>query len=148
MMELVGDVLVGARVLDLFAGTGALGLEALSRGARYCDFVENGPAALHSLKANVAALRLREKTRIYDRDAIPFVERLPADRYDITFADPPYGSRKLDRVVKYWQTVPFTALLVLEHAPDHEGLPPGRRHRFGDSAVTVLRAPGPGHTAD
>ena len=141
MMEMIAGDLAGARVLDLFAGTGALGLEALSRGARYCDFVENGPAALHSLKANVAALRLKEKTRIYDRDAIPFVERLPEARYDIAFADPPYGSRKLDRVVKYWRQVPFTTLLVLEHAPDHEGIPRGTRRRFGESVVTVLRAP-------
>jgi 16S rRNA (guanine966-N2)-methyltransferase len=140
IMEMIGDDLAGARVLDLFAGTGAIGLEALSRGARYCDFVENGPAALHSLKANVAALRVREKARIYDRDAIPFVERLQPGRYDIAFADPPYGSRKLDRVVKYWQQVPFTTHLVLEHAPDHEGLPRGTRRRFGDTAVTVLRA--------
>lgn len=141
MMDMIAGDIAGARVLDLFAGTGALGLEALSRGARYCDFVENGPSALHSLKANVAALRLREKTRIYDRDAIPFVERLPVDRYDITFADPPYGSRKLDRVVKYWKRVPFTTLLVLEHAPDHEGIPRGIRQRFGDSVITVLRVP-------
>jgi 16S rRNA (guanine966-N2)-methyltransferase len=140
MMDMIAADIAGARVLDLFAGTGALGLEALSRGARYCDFVENGPSALHSLKANVAALRLREKTRIYDRDAIPFVERLPVDRYDIAFADPPYGSRKLDRVVKYWRRVPFTSLLVLEHAPDHEGLPRGTRRRLGDSVITVLRA--------
>lgn len=140
MMDMIAAELPGARVLDLFAGTGALGLEALSRGARYCDFVENGPAALHSLKANVAALRVREKTRIYDRDAIPYVERLSADRYDITFADPPYGSRKLDRVISYWKAVPFTRLLVLEHAPDHEGIPRGTRQRFGDSAITVLRA--------
>jgi 16S rRNA (guanine966-N2)-methyltransferase len=140
MMDMIGGDIAGARVLDLFAGTGALGLESLSRGARYCDFVENGPAALHSLKANVAALRLREKARIHDRDAIPFVERLPADRYDITFADPPYGSRKLDRVVKYWRRVPFTTLLVLEHAPDHQGLPRGTRRRLGDSVITVLRA--------
>lgn len=140
MMGMIADAISGARVLDLFAGTGALGLEALSRGARYCDFVENGPAALHSLKANVAALRLREKTRIYDRDAIPFVERLAADRYDIAFADPPYGSRKLDRVVRQWLAVPFSTLLVLEHDPAHEGLPQGTRRRFGDSAVTVLRA--------
>lgn len=141
IMEMIAADLAGARVLDLFAGTGAIGLEALSRGAKYCDFVENGPAALHSLKANVAALRVREKTRIYDRDAIPFVERLAAGRYDITFADPPYGSRKLDRVVKYWKAVRFTTVLVLEHAPDHEGIPRGTRRRFGDSAVTVLRAP-------
>jgi 16S rRNA (guanine966-N2)-methyltransferase len=102
--------------------------------------VENGPAALHSLKANVAALRLREKTRIYDRDAIPFVERLDADRYDIAFADPPYGSRKLDRIVRYWQAVPFAGVLILEHAADHEDLPRGTRRRFDDSAITMLRA--------
>ncbi len=62
----------GRRVLDLFAGTGALGLEALSRGAASVDFVENGAPALHSLKANVAALRLKSRCRIYKRDAIPF----------------------------------------------------------------------------
>lgn len=140
IMDMIADALAGARVVDLFAGTGALGLEALSRGARYCDFVENGPSAIHSLKANVAALRAREKTRIYDRDAIPFVERLPADRYDIAFADPPYNSRKLDRVIRYWQQVPFATHLVLEHAPDHEDLPRGSRRLVGDSAVTVLRA--------
>lgn len=142
MMDMVGDDLKGARLLDLFAGTGALGLEALSRGGRYCDFVENGPAALHSLKANVAALRLGAKGRVYDRDAIPFVERLDADRYDVAFADPPYGSRKLDRVIARWRDVPFSRILVLEHAPDHEGIPRGTRQRFGDSAITLLRAPG------
>lgn len=138
-MELLGDALQGARVADLFAGSGAVGLEALSRGARYCDFVENGPAALHSLKANVAALRVREKARIYDRDAIQFVERLEAGRYDIAIADPPYGSRKLDRVVAYWQQVPFAALLLLEHATDHEGVPRGERRVLGDTTITLLR---------
>lgn len=139
MVRLAGEALQGARLLDLFAGTGAIGLEALSRGGRYCDFVENSPSALHSLKANIAALRARAKCRVYDRDAIPFVERLAADRYDITFADPPYGSRKLDRVLAYWRDVPFSTLLVFEHAADHEGVPRGTTQRFGDSAVTVLR---------
>jgi 16S rRNA (guanine966-N2)-methyltransferase len=142
IMELVADDLHGARVLDLFAGTGALGLEAISRGARYCDFVENGPAAVHSLKANVATLRAKEKCRIYDRDAIPYVERLDADRYDLAFADPPYESRKLNRIVTRWQDVPFARVLVLEHAPEHPDLPPGRTRRFGDSAITILRARG------
>lgn len=139
MMELIADDLVGARIVDLFAGTGALGLEALSRGAKYCDFVENGPSALHSLKANVAALRVGEKARIYDRDAIPFVERLAPDRYDIALVDPPYGSRKLDRVVQYWQRVPFSTILVFEHMVEHEGLPRGVTRRFGDTSVTLLR---------
>jgi 16S rRNA (guanine966-N2)-methyltransferase len=139
MMALVGNAVDGATVLDLFAGTGALGLEALSRGARSCDFVENGASALHSLKANLALFRLRDRVRVFKRDAIPFVERLPAGRYDITFADAPYGSRKLDRVVQQWLAVPFSSLLVLEHAPDHVLPVRGDTHRVAESAITVLR---------
>jgi 16S rRNA (guanine966-N2)-methyltransferase len=146
MMQMLMADLAGARVLDLFAGSGALGLEALSRGARYCDFVENGPAAIHSLKANVAALRVREKCRIFDRDAIPFTDRLQPDRYDIVMADPPYGSRKLDRVLQAWRSVPFSRVLVLEHAPDHEGVPAAaedwallERRVIDDTVITVLR---------
>jgi len=141
MMRLVEEELEKARVLDLFAGTGAIGLEAMSRGARYADFVENGPSALHSLKANVAALRVKERVRIFDRDAIPFTERLiEPHRYDIAFADPPYGSRKLDRIVARWKVLPFSRVLVMEHASTHEGLPRGTTRRFDDSAITVLRS--------
>lgn len=139
MMKLIADDLEKARVLDLFAGTGAIGLEAMSRGARYADFVENGPSALHSLKANVAALRVKDRVRVFDRDAIPFVERLTEQRYDIAFADPPYGSRKLDRIVQRWQEMQFSRVLVLEHATDHEGLPRGLTRSFGESSITLLR---------
>ena len=144
IMKLIAGDLRGARVLDLFAGTGALGLEAMSRGAGSCDFVESEGAALHSLKANVAALRLRDRTRIFDRDAIPFVERLPAGAYDVALADPPYGSRKLDRIVAQWQREPFSRVLVLEHAADHRGLPGAPAFTVDETAVTVLRAPAGG----
>lgn len=132
--------LPGARILDLFAGSGALGLEALSRGAGSCDFVENGPAALHALKANVAAMRARDMSRIFRRDAIPFVDQLPCFAYDIALADPPYGSRKLDRVLERWLEVPFSRLLAIEHGAETELPMKGSRHRVGDSVVTVLRA--------
>ncbi len=141
-MAAVIDELRGARVLDLFAGTGALGLEALSRGARSCDFVENGPAAIHALKANVAALRARARSRIFLRDAIPFVERLPRAAYDIAFADPPWGSRKLDRVLGTWLDTPFSRVLVLEHAPEHALPARGASRRVGDAMITVYRARG------
>ncbi len=137
-MDMLGDVLEGARTLDLFAGTGALGLEALSRGARTCDFVENNPAALHSLKANIAALHARDRCRIFKRDAIPFVEKLDAGAYDIAFADPPYGSRKLDRIVGRWVEVPFATLLVLEHAADQAPPARGRTHTIDDTTITIL----------
>jgi 16S rRNA (guanine966-N2)-methyltransferase len=130
-----------ARVLDLFAGSGALGLEALSRGARSCDFVENNPSALHALKANVARLPVRRNARIFKRDAIPFVERLPAHCYDLAFADPPYGSRKLERVLARWQAEPFSRILVLEHSAEHALPIRGISRRLDDTMVTVLRAP-------
>jgi len=139
LMELLQPVLSGARVADLFAGTGALGLEALSRGARHCDFVEDNPAALHALKANVAALRLRTRTRIFVKDAIPFAERLGPAAYDVVFADPPYGSRKLDRIVDRWLAVPFCSVLALEHSPEHELPVAGVQRRIRDTVVTVLR---------
>lgn len=127
----------GRRVLDLFAGTGALGLEALSRGARSADFVETRPASLHALRANVAALRVRDRTRIFKRDALPFAAALDADAYDVAFVDPPYGSRMLDRVVESWRVQGFARLLVAEHARDHD-LPAGARRRvFEDTAVTI-----------
>ncbi len=127
----------GATVLDLFAGTGALGLEALSRGARSVDFVETLPGSLHALKANVAALHVRDRTRIFRRDALPFAAALDAGAYDLAFADPPYRSRMLDRLIESWQATPFAGLLVVEHAADHV-LPRGL-HRFehGDTVVTV-----------
>jgi 16S rRNA (guanine966-N2)-methyltransferase len=138
-LDLLEKDLKGARCLDLFAGTGALGLEALSRGAKSCDFVENGPSAIHSLKANVAALHARGKTRIFDRDAIPFVERITQIGYEIAFADPPYGSRKLDRVIKRWKEQPFSAILSVEHAPEHELPFRGRSKRVGESMVTIYQ---------
>lgn len=140
-LDLLRNDLPGARCLDLFAGSGALGLEALSRGARSCDFVENGAAAVHSLKANVAALRARAQARIFDRDAIPFVRRINQTAYDIAFVDPPYGSLKLDRVLERWLEVPFSRIICLEHAPDHALPAQGTRHRFGESALTILRSP-------
>ncbi|HEY6218910.1 MAG TPA: RsmD family RNA methyltransferase, partial [Gemmatimonadaceae bacterium] len=66
-------VLKDARVLDLFAGTGALGLEALSRGAASADFVETRGSSLHALKSNIASLRMRERTRVFKKDALHFV---------------------------------------------------------------------------
>jgi 16S rRNA (guanine966-N2)-methyltransferase len=129
----------GARVLDLFAGTGALGLEALSRGARSADFVEFRPASLHALKANVTALGLKRHTRIFKRDAIPFAESLAVDAYDVVFCDPPYGSRILDRVLRAWEERRFARVFVAEHAPAH-ALPAGeRRLTFPETVVTVYR---------
>jgi 16S rRNA (guanine966-N2)-methyltransferase len=139
LLDAIGGDVQGARVLDLFAGSGALGLEALSRGARSTDFVEFRPASLHALKANVAALGLRRQTRIFKRDAIPFAEALGTDSYEVAFADPPYGSKILDRVLEAWRRRRFSRVFAAEHDPAHD-LPPGaQRLTFPEAVVTVYR---------
>ncbi len=139
-VSLVAAELRDALVLDLFAGSGALGLEALSRGARAVDFVENGAGALHALKANVAMLRATQRCRIYKRDALPWVDQLGAGAYPVAFADPPYGSKKLDRIVARWREVPFADVLIIEHHKDHEIGAEGKRYEFdGPTCVTILR---------
>jgi 16S rRNA (guanine966-N2)-methyltransferase len=137
----LGEALLGARFLDLFAGTGAVGLEALSRGAASCDFVENGSSAIHALKANVAKVKARGRARVFLKDAIPFVERLSAGAYDIAYCDPPYGSKKLDRVLARWLAVPFAPILIVEHAPEHALPQGGTTLRIDDAMATILRAP-------
>ncbi len=143
LADLLAAELTGARVIDLFAGTGALGLEALSRGARSADFVETRPASLHALRANVAALHVRERTRIYKRDAIPFAAALPAGAYDLAFADPPYGSRMADRVIESWLARPYARVLAVEHDAAQPLPAGGKKHGFGDTAVTIYRAAAP-----
>jgi 16S rRNA (guanine966-N2)-methyltransferase len=144
VLDLLAMDLAGARVLDLFAGTGALGLEALSRGAKTADFVETRPSSLHALKANIGLLRVLDRTRVFKRDALPFAASLSEWRYDIAFVDPPYESRMLDRVIDHWNAVPFSRILVAEHARTHV-LPRGELQRvYDDTAITIYRRSLPG----
>ena len=139
LLDLLAADVKDARVLDLFAGTGALGLEALSRGARGADFVETRPSSLHALRANIASLRVRDRVRVFKRDALPFAAALESGSYDITFVDPPYESRMLDRVLDHWRERRFSAILAVEHAREH-ALPRGSQRRtFDETAVTIYR---------
>ena len=141
LLVMLASDLPKARVLDLFAGTGALGLEALSRGGLSADFVEIRPSSLHALRANIAALRVRERTRVFKRDALPFANALSSGSYDIAFADPPYESRMLDRLIENWLATHFSRVLAVEHAVTHK-LPSGADRRvFEESAVTIYRDP-------
>jgi 16S rRNA (guanine966-N2)-methyltransferase len=139
MLDALEPDLRGVRVLDLFAGTGALGLEAISRGAARADFVETRPSSLHALRANVALFRLRDRTRIFKRDALPFAGALPEDAYGIAFADPPYGSRMLDRVLDAWRARRFSPVLAVEHAASHDLPRPERRLVFDETVVAIYR---------
>src|ERR1700716_3667039 len=84
--------LPGARVLDLFAGSGALGLEALSRGAIAAGFVENDPQSIRGPQENIQALGAQDLATIHRKPALPFAEGLGAVDFDVAFADPPYAS--------------------------------------------------------
>jgi 16S rRNA (guanine966-N2)-methyltransferase len=141
LLDLLAAEVPRARVLDLFAGSGALGLEALSRGAASCDFVEFRPASLHALRANVTRLRVRERVRVFAKDAVPFAESLAEGTYEVAFADPPYESRVLDRVLAAWRSRRFARVLAVEHARDHRlPGPAGERRTAGDTAITIFRA--------
>lgn len=140
LLDMLADDLAGVPALDLFAGTGALGLEAISRGALSADFVETRPSSLHALKANIASLRLRERTRVFKKDAVQFAAALTTpEHYAVAFADPPYESRQLDRVIASWQVNRFARVLAVEHAATHPLPAGGTRVQFDDSAVTVYR---------
>ncbi|MBT3071611.1 16S rRNA (guanine(966)-N(2))-methyltransferase RsmD [Rhodomicrobium sp. Az07] len=86
-----GPPLEGARVLDLFAGTGALGLEALSRGAAYCLFVEDEAAARGAIRENIEALGLTGASKLWRRDATKLGTAAPMQPFQLVFADPPYA---------------------------------------------------------
>lgn len=86
-----GDRLKGGRVLDLFAGTGALGIEALSRGASYALFVEEGVEARGLIRTNIESLGLTGRSRVFRRDATRLGEAGTVAPFDLVFADPPYG---------------------------------------------------------
>jgi 16S rRNA (guanine966-N2)-methyltransferase len=139
-MSILAPELPGARVLDLFAGSGALGLEALSRGATHATFVELAPASLEALRANIGALDVGGRTTVRRGDALRFAQGLAAGEYDIAFADPPYGADAADRLVALFRATPFTRILSVEHPADRrvEG---DQTRRYGDTAVTFCRAP-------
>jgi 16S rRNA (guanine966-N2)-methyltransferase len=130
-----------ARVLDLYAGSGALGLEALSRGAAHVTFVERASAALRTLRENIERLGAGSAVAIVREDALRYLEKLDAGAFDVAFADPPYGEGLAGAVVRVWQQTPFARVLWLEHRVSDE-LPvwPGTRtRRYGDTLITCLR---------
>ena len=130
----------GARVLDLFAGSGALGFEALSRGAVSADFVELHRFALATLKANVKTLKVDDRAAIHRADALRFAERLHPGQYDVAFADPPYAGQEAARLVAMFRLNAFARIFSIEHPADR-AIPGDDTRRYGDTAVTFIYAP-------
>ena len=140
-MSILQHDLPDARVLDLFAGSGALGLEALSRGAARAEFVEVGARSLRALRDNADALGAGEAAVIHRGDALRFIDGLGAGAFDVAFADPPYRLGLAERVVARWLAVPFADVLSVEHAADEPMPPGGDTRRYGDTAITFYREP-------
>ena len=140
-MAILGERLRGATVVDLFAGSGAMGLEALSRGAARCDFVELSPGSLAALGRNLAALGVdRSATRVHRADALRFAAKLEPLAFDVAFADPPYTTAHASRIAALFRERPFARILGVEHDV-HEDVGPGDHRRYGRTVLTFLEAP-------
>ncbi len=126
LFSILGTRVAGRQVLDLFAGTGSLGLEALSRGARRAVFVDRATAAV--LRDNAAHTHLEEKAQILGSDVFAALERFAAsgERFGLVFCDPPYRRGLWERVLMALDVSPLLtedALLVIEHGTDETTVP-------------------------
>ena len=138
-MSIVHPSLPDARVLDLFAGSGALGIEALSRGAASADLVETALPSLAAIGENLALVGAGDRARVHRTDAVRFIEGLSASAYDVAFADPPYEAGLSQKVATLWLAVPFAAVLGVEHRWFEKMPAGGEKRRYGDSAITFYR---------
>lgn len=144
----LGAAVDGARCLDLFAGTGALGIEALSRGAAECVFVDSNPAAVRTIRENLTKTHLEDRARVIRSDAAAFLRRPPAGPFDLAFLDPPYAIalQTLRTILSLLEAhLDRSAIFVLTRPKrsDTDVIPVdwliGRRLSYGDAAILVCR---------
>ena len=147
IFNMVGARIEGARVLDLFAGSGALGIEALSRGAANVTFVDREPRGLAILRQNLDALGLKDRANVIRGDVVRWLETAPdaVKSAGFVFLDPPYDDVVLDRALKVLdREVDGGATVLAEHSrrqelPTLTRLKVDRQRRYGDTMVTVLK---------
>ena len=132
--------LAGASVLDLFAGSGALGLEALSRGAARVEFVERARPCLEALLENVRRLGVEDRVQIRRADAGRHARTLPRAVFDIALADPPYATDHAATLVAIFRETAFARILCVEHRSS-VSLSGDRTYTYGDVSVTFCNAP-------
>jgi 16S rRNA (guanine966-N2)-methyltransferase len=153
LMDTLTPRLPGARVLDLFAGAGGVGLEALSRGAAHATFVERDTRAVAALRANVETLGVAAQARVERADARVALERLAREeaRFDIVFLDPPYEDDTVTPTLERLGALPLLAadgVVIAQHltkrAPPAENgrLTAFRTRRFGETTLTFFRTGG------
>jgi 16S rRNA (guanine966-N2)-methyltransferase len=146
IFNLVGPGIEDAYVIDLFAGSGALGIEALSRGASAVTFVDREPRGLAILRQNLEALDLKDRAHVVRGDVVRWLESSPDDlaRAGFVFLDPPYDDVVLDAALRVLDRTVSGATVVAEHSRRHElptqiRLRVDRQRRYGDTMVTVFR---------
>lgn len=125
--------IVGARCLDLFAGTGALGLEALSRGAKYCQFVENQGPAANLLRDALLTLEAGSRGEVQQEDATKFLGRAKQEPFDLVFLDPPFASNLLETVLNQLTDSPLLskdALIYVEYASSQSPVIPATWEQY------------------
>ena len=152
LMHAYGDPVSDARVLDLFAGTGALGIEAVSRGAAFALFIDNGAEARALLRQNVEALGLGGVTKVYRRDATRLGAVHPLEPFSLVFLDPPYGKELAEQALLSLRDGGWLApqaLLVVEEAMSAkfaapEGFAELERRVYDDTEFVILRSSEPG----
>ncbi len=146
LFAILGDRVPDARVLDLYAGSGAIGIEALSRGASHADFVERSRRAREAIERNLAATKLADAARVHPIDVERFLAdtRTDAPPWDLVVLDPPYEVRAI--VAPLRALVPHLApgaVVVAKHfwrteIPAVHGLVPLRERRFGETMLSLL----------
>jgi len=147
LVHAYGDPITDARVLDLFAGTGALGLEALSRGARFALFVDEAAEARALIRANVEALALGGVTKVFRRDAAKLGEIGATEPFNLIFCDPPYGKGLAEQSLASARNGGWLAplaLVVVEEAAKAKFKPPDgfeefERRDYDDTEILILR---------
>lgn len=138
-MSILQNDLPDATVLDLFSGSGALGLEALSRGAAHVTFVESAAASLESLRANIDLLGAAPSAAVHRMDVLRFLATVGEHAFDVAFADPPYRKGLAALVAERWRHEQFSRILALEHAAEETMPVDGDTRRYGDTALTFYR---------
>ncbi len=138
-MSIVQLSLPGASVLDLFAGSGALGIEALSRGADSAEFVDSDQKSLNALRTNLDTLGAAARATVTRGDALTFARGLAPNSYDVAFADPPYGTDASILLAEIWLGSPFSTVIGIEHARSVSMPDGGDTRRYGDTRVTFYR---------
>jgi len=125
VFNIIAGKVQGARVLDLFAGTGAMGMEALSRGAQFCAFVDNGPQAVRLIRENVRLLAVEDRSRIMQEKVSSAISRLcsEGELFDLIFMDPPYGRGYIDKTLQIVGPVAGSETVVISEQHKSDGPP-------------------------